>query len=129
MYLGVSTVYYFLKETISFSFLGLELAIVVVARIITIFGISAICRRLMKKWTITNKELSIVAVGGTIRGSVAFALILTIEPSATNANQVSVIKSTTLGLVCFTTIVLGGLMPRIISCFLGKSKSELLMNE
>lgn len=88
VYLGVSTVYYFIKEAISFSFLGLELLIVIIARIITIFGISAICRRALKKWTISNKELSIVAVAGTIRGSVAFALILTIEPSDTNGTQV-----------------------------------------
>lgn len=31
------------------------------------------------KWTVNNSELSIVSIAGTIRGSVAFALILTIE--------------------------------------------------
>ena len=70
-----------------------------------------------------------MALGGSIRGSVAFALILTIEPSGTNGNQVSVIKSATLALVCFTTIILGGLMPKLIKCFLGGTKSELKNEE
>lgn len=78
----------------------------------------------MKKWRIRYKDLSIVAVGGTIRGSVAFALILTIEANQANKDQVSVIKSTTLGLVCFTTIVLGGLMPKIIKCILGEEMGK-----
>ena len=64
-------------------------------------------------------------MGGSIRGSVAFALILTIESTTKTFDQVSVIKSTTLALVCFTTIILGGLMPKIIKFFLGGSKSEL----
>jgi NhaP-type Na+/H+ or K+/H+ antiporter len=91
----------------------------VIARIINIFGLNLIFKSCMKKWRIRYKDLSIVAVGGTIRGSVAFALILTIEANQANKDQVSVIKSTTLGLVCFTTIVLGGLMPKIIKCILG----------
>ena len=79
-----------------------------------------------KKWTINRQELGIVAVGGTIRGSVAFALILTIQPNKDNEQQVSVIKSTTLGLVCLTTIILGGLMPQVINCILGPDRGQEL---
>lgn len=72
-----------------------------------------------KKWTVSNNELSIVSIAGTIRGSVAFALILTIKDEK-HEDQVSVIKSTTLMMVCLTTIILGGLMPKFIKIFLGK---------
>jgi hypothetical protein len=109
---------------ISLSFLGLQLGVCIIARCINIFGLNFIFRRLIKKWTIDMKDLSIVAVGGTIRGSVAFALILTIEANKDNSNQVSVIKSTTLGLVCITTIVLGGIMPKFISYVLGDKRPE-----
>ena len=64
-----------------------------------------------------------------IRGSVAFALILTIESDEHNKNEVSVIKSTTLALVCLTTVVLGALMPRFIKCFLGDSHAQNSIKE
>jgi hypothetical protein len=40
-----------------------------------------------KKWTVTYKELSVVSIAGTIRGSVAFALILTIEGDEHDKHQ------------------------------------------
>ena len=80
VYLGVSTVYYFLTQVISLSFLFLELAICIASRLLVIFGLSFIFKRFFKKkWKINNKDLAVVSVAGMIRGSVAFALILTIE--------------------------------------------------
>lgn len=78
VYLGVSTIYYFANEVISIPFLLLQMVVCVIARIFNIFGLNLIFKSCMKKWRIRYKDLSIVAVGGTIRGSVAFALILTI---------------------------------------------------
>jgi len=63
----------------------------------------------------------VVSFAGMIRGSVAFALILTIKPNDDNKNAVSVVKSTTLALVCMTTVVLGALMPHIIKFLIGDS--------
>lgn len=106
-------------EVISFSFLALELAICVISRVIAIFGLSILFKLIFKKWRVSKNELTVVTLAGTIRGSVAFALILTIESDDENHDQVSVIKSTTLIMVCLTTIILGALMPRFIHCFLG----------
>lgn len=120
VYLGISTIYYLTTEVISFTFLGLELLICVISRFTAIFGLSKIFSMVYKKkWTVSNNELSIVSIAGTIRGSVAFALILTIKDEK-HEDQVSVIKSTTLMMVCLTTIILGGLMPKFIKIFLGK---------
>jgi hypothetical protein len=122
VYLGISVVFYFDNEVFSLTFLGLELLVCVISRTASIFGISIIFKLLTKKWTVTYKELSIVSIAGTIRGSVAFALILTIEADEHDThtfNQVSIVKSTTLIMVCVTTIILGALMPLFIKYFLG----------
>ena len=101
-----------------------------ISRLIAIFGLSFIFKRIFKKkWKINNKDLAVVSVAGMIRGSVAFALILTIESDEHNKNEVSVIKSTTLALVCLTTVVLGALMPRFIKCFLGDSHAQNSIKE
>jgi hypothetical protein len=79
VYLGVSTIYYFTTEVISFTFIGLELLICIISRMTAIFGLSFIFKLYYKKkWTVSNSELAIVSIAGTIRGSVAFALILSI---------------------------------------------------
>lgn len=91
----------------------------------SIFGLSLLFKLIYKKkWTVTNNELTIVSIAGTIRGSVAFALILTIDDEH-HPDQVSVIKSTTLIMVCLTTIILGALMPKFIKCFLGESAAPV----
>lgn len=71
-------------------------------------------------WNVPNNELTVVCASGTIRGSVALALILTIDGNDDNNSKVSIIKSTVLIMVCITTIVLGGVMPKLISYFMGQ---------
>lgn len=123
--MGISTIYYLTTEVISLSFLALELLICVISRVTAIFGLSMLFKLFKKeKWKVSNKELSIVTLAGTIRGSVAFALILTIEDTENNKDQVSVIKSTTLIMVCLTTIILGALMPKFIHFFLGEPQKK-----
>lgn len=70
-----------------------------------------------KGWNVTNYELLIVTVAGVIRGSVAFALILTIEnPENHDANKgVYIVKSSVLLMVFITTIFLGAIMPSFIA--------------
>ena len=79
IYLGFTTMYYYEKETFSYTFILLELGICAFARFFTIFGLSYTVKLCKKKWDVSFYELLIVTVAGVIRGSVAFALILTIE--------------------------------------------------
>ena len=67
-------------------------------------GLVKLC--LKDKFILTMKELSIITLGGAIRGAVAFALILSVEGS-----HHRVIITTTLGLVVITTILFGAIMP------------------
>lgn len=65
--------------TFSYTFVGLELAICAFARFATIFGLSYFVKIFKKKaWKVSFWELLIISVAGVIRGSVAFALILTL---------------------------------------------------
>lgn len=118
VYLGLSIVYYFSNEVFSITFIAAEIVICFIARFIAIFGLAFIFKFCMN-WKVPNNELSVVCASGTIRGSVALALILTID-GGDNNSKVSIIKSTVLIMVCITTIVLGGVMPKLISYFMGQ---------
>lgn len=68
-----------------------------------------------KSWKLSCRELNVICYSGIVRGSVAFALILTVDGSnPAEANQVQILKSTVLFMVFFTTIVMGGFMPLVI---------------
>lgn len=71
--------FYIENYSISLSFIGIELLVCVLTRTLTIFALSLLFKVLTKKWTVSFRELSVVSIAGTIRGSVALALILTIE--------------------------------------------------
>ncbi len=120
VYLGLSIVHYFSKEVFSITFIVAEIIICFIARFVAIFGLAFLFKFCMK-WKVPNNELTVVCASGTIRGSVALALILTIEGDAKTESKVSIIKSTVLLMVCLTTIVLGGVMPKLISYFMGQA--------
>lgn len=69
-------------------------------------------------------ELAIVWFAGIIRGSVAFALILTIAATPgdeADRIEVEIIKGTVLIMVFLTTIILGGLMPSFVTLCLSQA--------
>lgn len=64
---------------LSWTFIGFEILICVVGRFASVFILSGIFYLFMKKkWKVNFYELGIVWFAGLIRGSVAFALILTV---------------------------------------------------
>lgn len=60
-------------------------------------------------------DKGIMSVAGTIRGSIAFGLAVSI--SIDNKFHKAIIMSSTLGLVMITTLVFGAIMPMVISFF------------
>lgn len=70
--------FYVQQSKFSYTFVLLELVICAFARFVSIFGLTLIFKLFMKKWSISFYELLIITVAGVIRGSVAFALILTL---------------------------------------------------
>ena len=114
--------FYASKRDFSYTFIILELVICMVARFIALFGLSFLVKLCYKKWHVTWWELLIVTVAGIIRGSVAFALILTIEPgeSPEEEKAVNIVKSSVLILVFITTIFLGAVMPAFIKACLAQ---------
>lgn len=124
VYLGLSAMFYIKASDLSYTFIVLELLICVIARFLALFGLSALVKLCYKKWNVTWWELLIVTVAGIIRGSVAFALILTIEETKEMSNDVlvaiKIVKSTVLFLVFITTIFLGAIMPGFIKSCVAK---------
>lgn len=62
-------------------------------------------------------------MAGVIRGSVAFALILTLGGGHPD-EMTQVVQSSVMVMVFITTICLGGLMPSIIACCLNKDRKN-----
>jgi hypothetical protein len=68
------------------------------------------------------KDLVFIAYAGMIRGAVAFGLVLRIDPD--EVEHRSVIVTTSLALVCFTTIFLGSTVATVQRCLFGKVSHE-----
>lgn len=104
----------------------MELIICAIARFASIFLLSGIFYLVMKKvWDVNIFELAIVWFAGVIRGSVAFALILTIggkHDTEEEQRETQIIKGTVLIMVFLTTIALGGIMPSFVSCSLSRAE-------
>ena len=81
-------------------------------------------KRCKKKWNVSFYELLIITVAGIIRGSVAFALILTLDKKTEGG--VSMIQSSVLLMVFITTISLGAVMPSFITGCLKRDKPKEL---
>lgn len=77
IYLGLSFMHYVTTYTVSLGFFGLELLICIISRLTAIF-VLAYSVKIFSKWVLSANEMAIVSTAGTIRGSVAFALILTV---------------------------------------------------
>lgn len=101
---------------------------VVLARLVVVFGIGVAVHflsRLMQRWhplsprtakgrrlDLSFKELVVVALGGMMRGSIAFALILkNVPPAAYRTASDTLLVSTGLGLVIANTLVFSLLTP------------------
>ncbi len=67
------------------------------------------------------KELVFISYAGQIRGAVAFGLVLRVDHSIANR---SVIITTALSLVVFTTVVLGSTVATISKILFGKELEE-----
>jgi sodium/hydrogen exchanger-like protein 6/7/sodium/hydrogen exchanger 8 len=79
------------EQAVSWTLILSEIIITFIARALALSILSLIAKLFKgKKWRLTLAELSIVWFAGLIRGSVAYALIQTLEPlNATDPIQVS----------------------------------------
>ena len=122
VYLGLTAVHYF-QVAFSWSFMFFELCVVMCGRFVSVFGICI----LMDLFHVSNFKLSFVERGicscsGTIRGAIAFGLSISIV-SKSELNR-DILLSTTLSLVFISTIVMGALMPFLITFFKSFNKKS-----
>ena len=116
--------FYYKSNSFSYTFVLLELVICAFARFFSIFSLSYICKRFMKKWNVSFYELLIITVAGINRGSVAFALILTLKKEEEGDKSVSIVQSSVMLMVFITTLSLGAAMPSFITGCLKKDKAN-----
>ena len=81
-----------------------ELVIILFGRFFSTIGIVKFLEMFGYKSGLRFKDLFFISYAGTIRGAVAFGLVLRIDDSVINK---PVIVTTSLSLVVFTTIVCG----------------------
>jgi len=113
VYLGLTLIYH-IQQSLSISFIIIELIIVVFGRIVAIFGLCYIMKVLgVKSFKMKTSQKGIMSCAGSIRGAIAFGLAISIDTP--NELNKEILRSSTLILVFFTTIVFGALMPFMIN--------------
>jgi len=119
-YLGITFFSYISLDWSWQLFIGM-LIICVSGRFIGTIGVIKICELFGYKSGIRFKDLVFISYAGIIRGAVAFGLVLRIDESVEHR---SVIVTTSLALVCFTTIFMGSTVATVQSCLFKKAKIE-----
>jgi hypothetical protein len=102
------------------------LIICIAGRFIGTIGIIKLCELFGYKSGIRFRDLIFISYAGIIRGAVAFGLVLRIDETVEHR---SVIVTTSLALVCFTTIFLGSTVATMQKCLFGKKHKEAGENE
>ena len=108
-YLGLTFFSYF-DEVWSPHLILVELGIIVVGRGLGTVGLVYLMRCFGYATNTSIKELLFIWYAGMIRGAIAFGLVLKIDKSSPNR---SVIVTTSLALVIFTTVVFGSTMAMV----------------
>jgi hypothetical protein len=90
-------------------------------RFIGTIGIIKVAELTGYKSGIRFRDLIFISYAGIIRGAVAFGLVLRIDSSVEHR---SVIVTTSLALVCFTTIFLGSTVATVQRCLFGKHPAK-----
>lgn len=98
------TFFSYSDEVWSFDLILVELMIIVVGRGLGTVGLVWVLRCLGYPTNTSIKELLFIWYAGLIRGAIAFGLVLRIDNNSPNR---SVIVTTSLALVIFTTVVFG----------------------
>ena len=119
-YLGI-TFFSYIEMDWSWQLFIAMLIICCVGRFIGTIGIIKIPELFGYKSGISFKDLVFISYAGIIRGAVAFGLVLRIDESVEHR---SVIVTTSLALVCFTTTFLGATVATVQKCLFGNKHKE-----
>jgi NhaP-type Na+/H+ or K+/H+ antiporter len=112
----------------SLSFIVVMVAIIIVGRLIAVWGVHFLMLTCQKQSDITIPELAFISYGGMIRGAIAFGLVLKIpegDPDGTGPfRERGVIVTTTLAVVIITSVVFGTFMPVVQKILMGSPDSK-----
>jgi NhaP-type Na+/H+ or K+/H+ antiporter len=108
VYVGFGTFMY-VGETVSYGFIGLMILVVLITRAIVTVLFPMCLKPVWKRFKLNTKELITIWIAGSIRGAIAFALIISVNTGSI-PNKV-LMKTTILGIVLFTTVAYGSILP------------------
>lgn len=114
VYVGFGT-YTYVGQTVSYGFIGLMIVVVLLSRFVVTVLMPILLKFVWKSFKLKVKELIIIWVGGSIRGAIAFALILSVDSNQTHYK--TLMKTTILGIVLFTVVAFGSLLPMFKQIF------------
>ena len=115
-YLGVSY-FSFTNNDWSWHLIAVELGICIVGRFGGTLGLIGLLRLCGYKSGISFKQVFFIGYAGLIRGAIAFGLVLRID---NQVGQRSVIVTTCLTLVVFTTVFFGATVGMVQKCLFAK---------
>ncbi|CAG9322989.1 unnamed protein product [Blepharisma stoltei] len=106
-YLGVSAFTYYENDRMEWNFIVTVSGANVIARLVAVFGLVWMVQLLSRgKFKMSISAISVIWMGGIIRGAVSFALVLDLD-----FNNSKILRTTVLGVVIGTTIVFGTILP------------------
>ena len=138
-YIGIA-LYAHISGWWSVSFIIASSLIIIIGRVVAIFGCFYLFNTCFRSRTINPKELLFISWGGMIRGAIAFALVIKIplqnthscigDPSDcfSKANY-ELMVSTTLAVVYVTTLVFGTFMAIVQKVLVPPTKQDLVDEE
>ena len=123
-YLGLSCIN---KQYRNFNiiFIILVFLFVCISRFVSIFGICGIFNYLpILNFSFSKNEQMITSFAGCIRGAIAFGLAMSLSNGYKNDKKITMLTSSTLILVFFTTILFGAFMSSIVKFFSSKKRNS-----
>ena len=103
-YLGLTSISYPISD-VSPLLLFLLLLSMIATRFISIFGLALIIKLVKKSYEYTCKQLAIIWLGGLFRGSIAFALIISISTHHKDMIRATVLFIIVISMIGYTLIL------------------------
>lgn len=125
IYVGFGT-YTYVGQQVSYGFICLMIVVVLLSRFVVTVLMPILLKLVWKSFKLKVKELMIIWVGGSIRGAIAFALIISIDSNQTHYKIL--MKTTILGIVLFTVVVFGSILPMTKQLFPILRNSQIIPN-
>lgn len=103
-YLGLTSLSYS-TGSVAIGLLFSILAAIMATRLFTVFGLALLMKLIKPKYSLDLKYLTVIWLGGLFRGTIAFALILSVSLNNKDIIQVTVLYTIIVSMILYTFIL------------------------